>query len=156
MRGEWEVQEALRSNNPGSAYYLKLFVAYFRTVFGQLYAFRFKDYQDYTDGGAGIFQAIDATHFQMYKQYSNSPLTFNAIIQKPVSATVVVTGGVSPSVDYTTGIVTVASGTPTSWTGQYDVPCRFAQDIPGMGLDPSTGALWSWQQLKIIEVRDIS
>jgi len=125
----------------------------FSVTMGQLYPFRFKDFRDYKDDGAGIFVSIDSTHFQMYKHYAVSPLSYNQIIQKPVSGTVVVNGGASPVIDYTTGIVTVASGTPTSWTGEFDIPVRFASDVPQVGPD-TTGAQINWESLKLVEVRN--
>jgi uncharacterized protein (TIGR02217 family) len=157
-RGEWSVANAWRRNYSSNAQYnLPTLTAFINVARGQLGAFRFKDFTDYKDsdaGGAGTFVMIDSTHFQMYKTYTNGAQTYAALIQKPVSGTVIVTGGSSPSVDYTTGIVTVSSGTPTSWTGQYDVPVRFAEDISTLGPDESTGALYNWQALKLIEVRN--
>jgi uncharacterized protein (TIGR02217 family) len=160
MRGEFEVQNAFRTANQNdNNHNISLYLSFFRVCMGQLYGFRFKDFQDYTDsmnGGSGIFYMLTATTFQLYKRYTQGSINFDQIVQKPVSASVVVTGGVSPVVDYTTGIVTVSSGTPTSWTGQYDIPCRFAEDNPRLGMDESSGALYNWQQLKLIEIRDIS
>jgi uncharacterized protein (TIGR02217 family) len=152
-RGVYDVAEALRETNPNATYAFKALRNMFRVVMGQEYAFRFKDYQDFKDEGGGIFVQLTSTTFQMYKHYAISPLSYNQIVQKPVSATVAVTGGVSPVVDYTTGIVTVSSGTPTSWTGEFDVPVRFAEDMPQVGLD-QTGAFYNWQSLKLIEVRN--
>lgn len=159
MRGEWEIENAWRSIPQYDTHNLSQFVNQFRAAMGQLYGFRFKDWQDYTDsmnGGSGTLQFITATTFQLYKTYTVGGITFNQIVQKPVSGTVVTSGGVFSSLDYTTGIVTMTSGTPTSWTGQYDVPCRFADDVPDLGPDESSGALYNWQSLKVIEVRDIS
>ena len=154
-KGEWEITNAWRNNNPAfPAYSVPNLVDFLNVSMGQLGGFRLKDFKDYTDGGGGIFVLLTATTFQMYKRYTKGALTYDAIIKKPVSATVVVTGGSAPVVDYTTGIVTVSSGTPTSWTGQYDVPVRFAEDIPNVGLDESSGALNNWQSLKLIELRN--
>lgn len=152
-RGVWDISQALRNANLNSAYSIPKLRNFFRVCKGQLYAFRFKDFSDYTDEGGGVFVMLTSTTFQMYKQYAISPLADTQIIQKPVSATVVVTGGSGASVDYTTGIVTVSSGTPTSWTGQFDIPVRFAEDMPQLGPD-SSGALYDWQNLKLIEVRN--
>jgi len=161
-RGEWDVSDAFTSTNPNSVNAYTLVRNMARVCMGQLYAFRFRDPMDYTDEGAGIFIAIDSTHFQMYKQYSYSPLTDNQIIQKPEPVNslspgyggIVISGGGSYSLDYTTGIVHKTGGAdPTAWTGQFHVPCRFAQDVPRMGYDQS-GALMDWQELKIIEVRN--
>ena len=154
--GEWDVTEALRSTNPQSAYAVKALRNFLQVSRGQLYTFRFRDPSDYTDEGGGVFVMLTPTTFQMYKRYTISPNTYDQLIAKPVSGTVVVTGGVTPSVDYTTGIVTIASGTPTSWTGQFDVPCRFADDYPHIGLETSTGAYFNWQQIKVREVRQYS
>jgi len=151
--GMWDVQDAFRSTNPNSPYNIALLRNFLMAGMGQLYGFRFRDPQDYKDEGAGVFIAIDATHFQCYKQYAITSLVFQQIIQKPVSP-IVVTGGTGVSVDYTTGIVTVAGGTPTSWTGNFDIPCRFADDFPEIGLDNSSGALWDWQNVKIQEIRN--
>lgn len=150
----WDNEDAAAfSQNPLAVYAYTGLRNMFASTLGQLYAFRFKDFRDYKDDGNGIFIAIDATHFQMYKHYAVSPLSYNQIIQKPVSATVIVTGGVTPVVDYTTGIVTVASGTPTAWTGEYDVPVRFASDVPQVGPD-TTGAQINWESLTLVEVRN--
>jgi uncharacterized protein (TIGR02217 family) len=90
--------------------------------------FRLKDWWDFTVSiTQGVFDVIDSTHFQMMKLYTSGSNTYRRLIQKPI-ATVTVTGGVTPVVDYTTGIVAVASGTPTAWSGTFDVPCRFNTD----------------------------
>jgi uncharacterized protein (TIGR02217 family) len=153
----WDNADAAAfSQNPSlSAFAYKQVRDLFSTALGQVYAFRFKDFRDYKDDGNGIFVMIDSTHFQMYKHYAVSPLSYNQIIQKPVSATVVVTGGMTPVVDYTTGIVTVASGTPSAWTGEFDIPVRFASDVPQVGPD-TTGAQLNWESLKLVEVRNLT
>jgi uncharacterized protein (TIGR02217 family) len=153
-RGMWTFEDGLRSVDAQSATYAqKLLRNFFLVQRGQLNGFRFKDFSDYSDEGGGVFVGLTATTFQMYKQYSSGALTYTQIIQKPLSPTVVVTGGSGASVDYTTGIVTVSSGTPTSWTGQFDVPVRFGADVPQNGLDPS-GALYNWQGIVLIEIRN--
>lgn len=158
-RGEWDIGEALRSMNPSSSYYGSALRDFFMIARGQLNAFRLKDFTDYKvgsgagGGGSGVFATLTSTTFQMYKRYTVGSTTFDQIIQKPVASTVVVTGGVSPVVDYTTGIVTVASGTPTSWAGEFDVPVRFGGDMPKRG--PTTeGALLSWEGVRLVEVRN--
>lgn len=152
-RGEWDISEVLRSTNPNSAYAHKIIRNYFRVCKGQLYGFRFRDPEDNSDEGGGVFVQLTSTTFQMYKQYAISPLSDLQIIIKPVSGSVDVTGGIGASVNYTTGVVTVSSGTPTSWTGNFDFPVRFDGDLPRMGLDAS-GAYFNWQGLRIIEIRN--
>lgn len=127
--GTWSFQEAYTTVDAASSTLCqKLLRNFFMASMGQFGGFRFKDFLDFKDEGAGVFVMIDSTHFQMYKQYVTGSGTYNHPIVKPVNSTVVVTGGSSPSVDYTTGIVTVSSGTPASWTGEFDRPVRFGDD----------------------------
>ena len=154
-RAEYQIQNAWTSADKTNSTYNWIATRnMFMVAMGQLYAFRFKDFRDYQDEGQGRFVQLTPTTFQMYKNYAISPLSYAQIIQKPVVGTVVVTGGVAPVVDYTTGIVTVSSGTPGSWTGEFDVPVRFNTDMPAFGLDEGTGAQQNWQSMKLIEVRN--
>ncbi len=157
-KGEWEVVNAWRVANPAVATYnIQALVNFLNIGMGAFGGFRFKDFRDFQDSdmnGQGIFAMIDATHFQMYKRYTLGSSTYDAKILKPV-ATITVTGGSVASIDYTTGIVTMTSGTPTLWAGTYDVPVRFVDDIPRIGLDESSGALLNWQSLKIIELKNL-
>ncbi len=156
-RGEWDFSEGLRTADANAAFAAlaqKLLRNFFLVNYGQLGAFRFKSFADYTDEGQGYFVTIDSTHFQMFKHYVSGALTYDQPIYKPVSGSVTVTGGTGATVDSTTGIVTVSSGTPTSWVGQFDIPVRFGGDMPKMGPDPS-GALYNWQGIKLIEVRTL-
>src|SRR5690242_9257512 len=101
--------------------------AFFHIAAGRANGFRFKDWLDYQDndaGGAGVFVMLTSTTFQMVKRYTTGSSTHDRNIQKPVSP-IVVTGGSGASVNYATGVVTVSSGTPTAWSGAFDVPCRF-------------------------------
>lgn len=129
-------------------------VAFFRIARGRTNGFRFKDWADFEDKGGGIFVMLTSTTFQMYKRYTSGSSTEDRKITKPVSP-VVVTGGSSPSVNYTTGVVTVSSGTPTSWTGTFDVPCRFdTDDLKGEILDSSGGIfVMGYQSIPIVELR---
>lgn len=122
---------------------------------GRLYAFRFKDWSDFAATSAqGIFATLTSTTFQMYKQYTSTG-TYNRRIQKPVTGTVTVTGGTTPVVDYTTGIVTVASGTPTAWAGEFDTPVRFDTDEMDGNMLTRSGTLLmaGWTGIPIKEVR---
>ena len=132
--------------------------AFFRVVGGRRDGFRFKDWTDYQASdaaGTGTFQMLTATTFQMYKRYFSGSTYEYRKITKPISGTVVVTGGVSPSVEYTTGVVTVASGTPTSWTGEFDVPCRFDTDqMRGEVISRSgSNLVMGWSSIPIVEIR---
>lgn len=128
---------------------------HFMAVRGRLHGFRFKDWGDFqVTSSQGIFASLTATTFQMYRSYMVGTLTFNKKIVKPVSGTVTVTGGSSPSVDYTTGIVTVSSGTPTAWAGEFDVPCRYDIDDIGTNLIARSGGVLveGWTGIALVEI----
>lgn len=72
-------------------------------------------------------------------------------ITKPVVGTAVVTGGSGVSVNYTTGVVTVSSGTPTAFTAEFDQPCRF--DIDHLNATISTYQTVDWQNIQIVGVK---
>ncbi len=155
--GEWDFQDAWRVADANAAWASlaqKLLRDFFKVLYGQLNAFRFKDFTDYTDEGKGVFLSVGINQYQMFKNYVSGAGTYTRPIYKPVTGTVTVTGGVTPVVNYTNGLVTVASGTPTSWVGQFDKPVRFGSDLPKMGPDQS-GALYNWQGIKLVEVRNL-
>jgi uncharacterized protein (TIGR02217 family) len=139
--------------------------AHFEVMQGRWHGFPFKDWADYSvDGvatnaggaGLGVFVSLTSTTFQMYKRYTApSSQVSNRLISKPKSGTIIVTGGTGVSVSYTTGIVTVSSGTPTSWTGQFYVPCRYDTDkLIGEVISRSGGQLViGWQSIPIVEIR---
>ena len=131
--------------------------AFFHAVGGRLHSFRFKDWTDYkATATQGAFVELTSTTFQMVKRYTAGALSRDRTISKPVSGTVTVTGGTTPTIDYTTGIVTVASGTPTAWAGEFDVPCRFDTDtMRGEIIDKNVGKgfIMGWNSIPIVEVR---
>jgi uncharacterized protein (TIGR02217 family) len=126
---------------------LHLVKEFYEARSGPLYAFRYKDWIDYKscapqDTISNIDQNIGvgnstATTFQLRKQYVSGARTYNRVINKPVTGTVIVAiNGVNQTsgwtVDVTTGIITFS--TPPS-TGavitagyEFDVPVRFDSD----------------------------
>lgn len=127
-------------------------IAFFRVMRGRATGFRFKDWSDFTViSGQGIFTEITATTFQMVRRYSSAGNNSDRIIKKPVSGSVTVTGGSGISINHATGIVTVTSGTPTEWIGEFDVPCRF--DADEMRINIETYGTYSWGQILVVEVR---
>lgn len=131
---------------------LNALISFFRVMKGKANSFRFKDWTDFiVTTSEGIFATIDATHFQMYKLYTTSGNAHERKITKPVSGTVTVTGGTAISINYTTGIVTVSSGTPTAWAGEFDVPCRFDTDQMKATIDQYS--IYSWGNIPVVEVR---
>lgn len=147
-RGKWTCSQAPKTRDITDT-----FVAFFRNSAGRANGFRFKDWSDFSATAAeGVFTLLTSTTFQMYKRYATGSTTHDRIITKPVS-TVTVTGGTGVSVDYTTGIVTVSSGTPTAWAGDFDVPARFDTDEMSMRLVEAYPQMYAWGEISIVEIR---
>lgn len=111
-------------------------LAFVEAMEGQLYAFRFKDWNDFnvTDEPLGVAPA-GSTPVQLVKSYTAGVRTKTREITKPVIATVVVyQNGVAKAgtTDPLTGLFTPTTAWTGSavltWTGEFDVPVRFASD----------------------------
>ena len=128
-------------------------LAFFHGVAGMHNSFRFKSFNDYrAAGGQGGLVALDADHWQMVKTYTFGALFKSRKIAKPVAGAVVVSGGGTYSVDYTTGIVTRSSGAdPTGWSGEFDFPVRF--NIDQMMPQWISFELYDWTSIPIREIR---
>lgn len=166
--GDWNFIEVMRSQNVDptkSAFTFSTLRQFHRICRGNLYGFRMRDFSDYQDDGMGTVLQLTSTTWQMYKTFatidgtSTSPLAFAQIIQKPQPADagesyagIVVAGGGTYTVDYTTGIITKTSGaSPTGWTGYFDKPCHLPDKFV-MG-PTSEGALRQWSGLRVMEIR---
>jgi uncharacterized protein (TIGR02217 family) len=98
--------------------------AFFRAVKGRAYGFRIKDWTDYlctTAQGVLTAQTTPGV-YQLAKLYSSGALNETRLIQKPVSGTVAVNRNGTPiltgiTVDYTTGLVTLAALASAAITG---------------------------------------
>ena len=146
-RCRWDVTQGVKNQAQ-----LDTLIAFFRAMKGRANGFRYKDWADFEVGaGEGIFRSLTATTFQMVRRYTTAGTNQDRDIKKPVSGTVAVIGGVGASVDYTTGIVTVSSGTPTAWTGKFDVPARFDTDQMQVSID--FYKTYTWGQIPIVEIR---
>ncbi len=128
---------------------------------GSLIAFRFKDWTDYfvEDEPLGTASGVQQT-LQLVKSYAFGPLTFVREIVKPVPGTVVISSAgvpIAASIDYTTGLATFTGspGDPITWTGEFDVPVRFASDR--LDSDPAAKRQRRFilsSDVELIEVRD--
>jgi uncharacterized protein (TIGR02217 family) len=126
--GSWELGE--RSMMPNDLLAMKNF---FIARQGRAQGFRFKDWSDYRDEGAGVLLPIpDASgSYQMHKMYPSGGINGQRKISKPVAGTIKVYSSgslVAASVDTATGIVTGISGDALTWTGEFDTPVRFDTD----------------------------
>lgn len=103
---------------------------------GGLYAFRFKDWDDYraVHQPIGIGNGSSAP-MQLAVQYTKGPVTFTRRIVLPLSPTVSDEDGapVPVSVDPLTGLATPTGTWPTGkalfWDGEFDVPTYFERDF---------------------------
>jgi len=166
-RGSWDVGQVTKTLTEYAP-----MSAHFRIVGGKRDGFRFKDWSDFTDAmnqGAGVLGTLGVgdgttTVFQMFKNYTLGSASYQRPIRKPISGTCAFfdnASPVSPTVNYTTGLVTFSpapvTGHTLTWTGQYDVPVRF--DIDGYKLElvdrqGATGdILVRWPTIPIIEIR---
>lgn len=158
-RHSWDVSQGINSQAD-----FQVLRAFFMTARGRQHSWRFKDYADFTAAHSGdekgIVLALTSTTFQMVKRYTSGSNTQDRIIRKPVSGTctALVSGGaVSHSIDYTTGIITIASAPAAgnvTWAGEFDVPMRFDTDkLDGriVARNPTRGLLHEWTAIPIIE-----
>jgi uncharacterized protein (TIGR02217 family) len=125
---------------------------------GSANSFPFKDWLDYKCpdySGTGVFTALTASTFQFYKRYTSGSNYWDRKILLPKSGTITVTGGTVDSISYTTGIVTMTSGTPTVWSGEFFVLCRYADDKIVAELINGTTAkrIVGWSGIQLEEIR---
>lgn len=136
---EYDVSHGLKTQEQ-----LNELLDFFMAVRGKFHGFRFKDWTDYqVTGTRGFFSLISSGVYQLQKQYVAGALEYYRNIRKPISGTLVITGSGTYSVNYTTGVLTVSSGSPpTGWTGEFDVPCEFRDDQMRITLEDYNGTTW--------------
>jgi uncharacterized protein (TIGR02217 family) len=131
--------------------------AFFLIAAGAFNGFRFKDASDYiVEQSEGVLQLVTGSTYQFYKKYAFGGVEYLRKIQKPVNGTVTIYGATGGTISYTAGTITGATGTPTAWAGEFDVPCRFGTDE--MELETLTktrngGFLYGWKSIPIMEIR---
>lgn len=117
-------------------------IAAFNACMGGVHSFRLKDWADFeadnvqlADVGTGSAQQV-----QLAKPYTFGGETIWRPIYKPVSGTVTLTADDAPlsaTIDYDTGIAsfTASIGDVIRWTGQFDVPVMFEDDVMSFSAD---------------------
>lgn len=141
--------------------------AFFYCVYGAFDGFRYKDFADYeTTTDNGVCTLISGSIYQLGKLYSIGARSFTRTILKPVAGTVAIirtraavptdiTG--SSTIDTTNGQVTVTGhvgGDTYAWSGEFDVPCAFADDALDTELiGPGPNPLLHWSSIEIEEIR---
>jgi len=137
-------------------------LAAFHAARGQLHAFRFKDWNDYTaeseDGAwtATLSPTIGTTTAaQLFKNYMMGSQTTQRKVQAPVLGVVIKRNGapVTVTFDYTTGLVTPSSNWLAgvyTWEGDHDVWVRFASDYNAFTATNNTAGT---ADIELVEVR---
>lgn len=143
---EWDVSFGVRKPEDVAAV-----AAFYQNTLGA-HTFRFKDWFDYQVTSGGVFVQLTATTFQMYRTVTFGGQSLTRKVTKPVLGSILVTGGVDVSVDYSTGVVTVSSGTPTSWTGEIHKHVEF--DLDSIPLEIVDFEIFSTSGIKVKEVRE--
>lgn len=133
---------------------------FFFNVGGRADAFRFKDLADYRATAQPLAAVTVGTLYQLTKVYTRGARSFSRTINKPVNSIAVFRNGssISPTIDYTTGRVTISGhtgGDVYTWTGEFDVRVAFTSDameheIVNKG---SGGLLIQWPSIQVEERR---
>lgn len=141
----WDLSFAVRSASDYQA-----IVKHFHEARGQAHSFPFYDHLDHFCAQAdGVLTLVSGSIYQAYKRYGSTN-AFDRKITRPVATMTVyrtraaVTTTISPTIDYTTGQVTVSGhvdGDTYAWSGEFVVPCRYATDrLPGAIINRQPGA----------------
>lgn len=145
--------------------------AHFHMARGMAKKFRFKDFLDYQATTQPLTATATTNVYQCYKRYGTGADAYDRIITRPVEITMSIfrtrsgsttniTG--SSTIDDATGLVTVTghlSGDTYTWTGEFDVPCRYDVDkLPAAAINKNPnadGELYVESgNVMLVEVRD--
>lgn len=113
-----------------------------------------------TSGILTLLAGSPQTAYQAYKRRVVGAYSKDRLIQKLRSGTITiydngVLKGSGYTIDHTTGIVTITSGTgPFTWAGQFCTPVRFATDpMQSMIVDKGSELIIRWDSIPVKEVR---
>lgn len=119
--------------------------AWYIVMFTPYEGLRVKNWRDYIATRTNTsLTLISGSIYQLNRKHTFGGINFIRPIYKPVSGTVVVydAGGtpLTASIDYATGQATV-TGTPASWSGEFDLPMTFTDNEWSASLEVSTNNL---------------
>ncbi len=155
-RGRYNVAHGIKTQTQ-----LDTLIAFFRARKGRAYAFRFKDWADYTmsemEIGVGDGSNQD---FPIIKTYSSGSANEQRRITRPIAPSLIVKRGNTIVTSGFTlqdkGIIhfstAPANGVSIKVTCEFDVPVRFDSDQLSASLD--NYGIHSWQDIPLIEVRE--
>lgn len=160
-RLQWDVSYGIKTQTD----YEEL-LSFFLAAGGRANTFRFKDWTDYRVPSSspetlGTSDGASDQTFQLRKTYTVGSDSYVRPVTRPVASAFVlyfdgVAQGSGWSLDADTGLVTVTSdpaeGTVYSWSGEFDVPCRFDTDDMSVSYDDYNN--YNWPRVPVIEVRE--
>jgi uncharacterized protein (TIGR02217 family) len=142
---------------------------HFHQARGRAHTFGVKDYLD-ADATAqqGVLLLVSGSVYQMHKRYGSVNAWDRKITRPDVDTCTFyrtrasVATAITPTVDYTTGRVTVSgheAGDTYTWAGQFVVPMRYTADkLPGMVINrepgPNGELLVSCESIVLREARE--
>lgn len=155
-RCRWDVGSMHRSKAE-----IEVLIAFFHAAAqGQEGLFLFCDFTDDTfDNPIGVGDGVTTT-FPLVKRYATGAYASTRRLTHPVEGTIAVAldGALASAfvLDYTTGVIEFiappGAGVVVSAAGEFEVLCRFAQDVlPVTRVAPDA---YSCGQMEIVEVRD--
>ena len=107
--------------------------------------FRFRNWADYQAVKANTtLTNIVSNTYQLQRKHTFASITYKRNIYKPNAGVTVYDSSdvaCTASVNTATGIATVTSGTPSYWTGTFDIPVTFKDNDLMMRLDGTTSNL---------------
>jgi uncharacterized protein (TIGR02217 family) len=156
-RQRWDVSQGINSQAD-----FENLRAFFMIAQGRRNGWRFKDWTDFrvTATQSAVVQ-LSSTTWQLAKRYALGGASVLRPITKPVTGTVVAQVSAAPvahTVDYTTGVLTIASAPATAaitWSGEFDVPMRFDTDALQarvVARNQQKGLLHAWESIPVVEL----
>jgi uncharacterized protein (TIGR02217 family) len=153
---EFDVQHGARDIDTG---YETLRAQWHVINFVPYEGFRFRHWGDYVATMVNTHVVdLGGGSYQLCRRYTFGGINFDRIISKPNSDAVLRDSGGSPltaTISTTTGIATgVSGGTPAKWTGTFDVPVTFAENLfPELIEASGTGQFSISQPIMLEEIR---
>lgn len=152
----WEVSHAIKS----LADYESLRAMWYVVNFTPYDGFLFRDPSDYVATATNTaLVLVTGSTYQLYRKYTFGGIDFLRKITRPDASVAVFNASnvalTVSSQDSTTGRVTLASGTPSYWTGTFNVPVTFADNEWIAEMEASSGGpLAVCPSIKLEEVRE--
>jgi uncharacterized protein (TIGR02217 family) len=126
----------------------ELIDAFYVVMFTPYEGLLVKNWQDYraTLTNSSVL-SLGGGNYQLQRKHTFGAINMLRNITKPsneVALTVYNASNVAltPTIDYTTGIFTVSSGTPAKWTGEFFLPMTFSENKWTARLEVSIQNLW--------------